>query len=310
MHHQPTRLALLVLLILNVVACASSAPAGGGEYWPPSSASAAASATDDAVVLAAGDIAACDSDGDEATAALLDELDGTILAAGDLAYPDGTAGDFARCYDTSWGRHKDRTRPVPGNHEYETDGAAAYFEYFGAVAGDPAEGWYAFDVGEWRIIGLNSNCDEIGGCGAESPQGVWLNEELETTQRACTLSYWHHPRWSSGEEHGSDDLTDAFWWLLHDAGADLVLTAHDHQYERFVPMDETGAADPDGMAEFVVGTGGRSLYEFAEILPTSAVHDASTYGVLRLTLRADSYEWEFVAASDSPFEDSGNASCR
>ena len=308
MHHQRTRLALLVLLVLNLVACASIAPAGSGE--PSNSTSAAASATDDAVVLAAGDIAACDSEGDEATAALLDGLDGTILVAGDLAYPDGTAADFARCYDPSWGRHKDRTWPVPGNHEYETEGAAAYFDYWADGVGDPAEGWYAFDLGAWRIISLNSNCEEIGGCGAESPQGAWLREELESHERGCTLAYWHHPRWSSGVEHGSSAATDAFWRLLHRAGADLVLTAHDHEYERFVPMDETGAADPDGMVEFVVGTGGRSLYEFAEILPTSAVHDSSTFGVLQLTLSPDSYDWEFIAASGSPFADSGTGACR
>ena len=279
------------------------------QFAPPVRTSASSSA-DSSGVMVAGDIAACDSAGDEATAALLDELDGTILVPGDLAYPKGTAGDFVRCYDASWGRHKDRTFPVPGNHEYETDGAAGYFDYWADGVGDPAEGWYAFDLGEWRIIGLNSNCDEIGGCGAQSPQGAWLTEELEATQRACTLAYWHHPRWSSGAEHGSSAATDAFWRILHDAGADLVMTAHDHQYERFQPMDETGAADPEGMVEFVVGTGGKSLYEFAEILATSAVHDASTYGDLRLTLRADSYDWEFVAVSDSPFEDSGTASCR
>ena len=310
MHHSRTTCALLLLVLLGTTACdhppsVSLAPTAGGSPSPST-----ADDGDQAVVLAAGDIAACDSDGDEATAALLDDLDGTILAVGDLAYPDGAARDFGRCYDTSWGRHRDRTRPVPGNHEYETNGAAAYFEYFGPVAGDPAEGWHAFDLGEWRIIGLNSNCQEIGGCGAESPQAAWLRGELETTKRACTLAYWHHPRWSSGEEHGSSAATDAFWRLLHDASAELVLTAHDHQYERFEPMDEGGEADSEGMVQFVVGTGGRSLYDFAAILPNSAAHDASTYGVLRLTLRPGAYDWEFAAASAAAFEDSGTAPCR
>ncbi len=312
MHHPRTTSAALLLVVISAAACTSSpsvTPAPTESAGPSPSASTADDGAQ-AVVLAAGDIAACDSDGDEATAALLDELEGTILVLGDLAYPDGTPADFAQCYDPSWGRHRDRTRPVPGNHEYETDGAAAYFDYFGAAAGDPDGGWHAFDLGEWRIIGLNSNCEEVGGCGAESPQGSRLREELEENRADCTLAFWHHPRWSSGEEHGSDDLTDTFWRLLHDAGADLVLTAHDHQYERFVPMDGEGAADPGGMVEFVVGTGGKSLYEFAEILPTSAAHDASTYGVLRLTLRPGAYDWEFVPTADAGFEDSGTAFCR
>jgi hypothetical protein len=121
-------------------------------------------------ILGAGDIAACDSDGDEATAALLDELEGTILALGDVVYEDGNAREFARCYDPSWGRHRDRTRPVPGNHEYQTEGAAGYFDYFGAAAGTPGAGWYSFDLGDWHLIGLNSNCDQIGGCEEGSPQ--------------------------------------------------------------------------------------------------------------------------------------------
>jgi Calcineurin-like phosphoesterase len=275
-------------------------------------ASEIASAGDAVVVLAAGDVGACDSNGDEATAALLDELDGTILALGDLAYPDGTAKDFAKCYDPSWGRHADRSRPVPGNHEYETDGATAYFDYFGDAAGDPGEGWYAFDIGSWHLIAMNSNCGAVGGCNEGSDQTTWLQDQLPglSPPHGCTLAYWHHPRWSSGHEHGSSAATDVFWQLLYDAGADVVLTAHDHQYERFVPLDSSGAADPDGMVEFVVGTGGKSLYEFDEILPTSAAHDNSSYGVLKLTLLPSAYDWEFVPTSDTAFEDSGSATCR
>ncbi len=248
--------------------------------------------------MAAGDIGACDSSGDEATAALLDGMDGTILALGDLAYPDGTVRDFDSCYETSWGRHRDRTRPIPGNHEYESDDAVPYFQYFGDAAGDPGEGWYAFDLGTWHLIALNSNCDAVGGCDAGSEQAQWLQEQLAALSlpSGCTLAYWHHPRWSSGHEHGSAQSRTASGGP-HNAGADVVLTGHDHQYERFVPMDVEGAADPDGMVEFVVGTGGRSLYEFAEILPTSAAHDNSSYGVLKLTLRPGAYDWEFVSTS-------------
>jgi 3',5'-cyclic AMP phosphodiesterase CpdA len=262
-----------------------------------------------AVVLAAGDIAGCDSGGDEATAALLDGLAGSVLALGDLAYPDGTADEFASCYDPSWGRLKSRTWPVLGNHEYETPGAAPYFAYFGAIAGDPAEGWYSFELGDWHLIALNSNCDEIGGCDLESPQADWLRADLAANNARCTLAYWHHPRWSSGSEHGVDPRTDGLWRILALAGADVVLTGHDHVYERFVPMDAEGAAATEGLVEFVVGTGGRSLYGFYKILPTSATHDNATFGVLQLTLRPDAYDWAFVSATGTRFADSGTADC-
>jgi hypothetical protein len=262
------------------------------------------------VVLAAGDIAACDSVGDEATAELLDILEGMVITLGDNVYPDGTAAEFADCYDPSWGRHLDRTRPSAGNHDYETEAAAAYFAYFGATAGTPGEGWYSYNLGAWRVLVLNSNCDEIGGCGPDSPQAAWLRADLAAHPTDCTLAYWHHPRWSSGEPHGSDPRTDALWRTLHEAGADLVLTAHDHLYERFVPMDATGSAADPGMVAFVVGTGGRSLYEFATALPTSAARDNSTYGVLQLTLHPDAYDWEFVPASDTGFTDAGSTDCR
>ena len=241
---------------------------------------------------------------------MLDGLDGTILALGDLAYESGTAEQFAACYDLSWGRHRSRTWPVPGNHEYETAGAAPYFAYFGAAAGTPGEGWYSFDLGAWHLIALNSNCDEIGGCDLDSPQADWLRADLAANNAECTLAYWHHPRWSSGDEHGSDPRTDALWQILFTAGADLVLTGHDHIYERFVPMDANGAASPTGMTEFVVGTGGRSTYGFGAILPTSATHDNATYGVLQLTLHPDAYDWEFVSATGTRFADSGSADCR
>jgi hypothetical protein len=281
----------------------SPTPAPSEASTPPSSAPAP-------VVLAAGDIAACDSNGDEVAATLLDDLAGTILTLGDNAYPDGTTADFANCYDPSWGRHRTRTYPSAGNHEYQTADAAPYFAYFGAAAGEPGQGWYSFDLGAWHLIALNSNCEEVGGCDPASPQAEWLRADLAAHPATCTLAYWHHPRWSSGDGHGSDSRTDGFWRILFDAGADLVLTAHDHEYERFVAMDADGAVDPNGMVEFVVGTGGRSLYEFGDILPTSAARDNSIYGVLRLTLRADGYEWEFVGVSDTGFSDAGSAGCR
>ena len=155
------------------------------------------------VVLAAGDIANCHAQGDEATAELLDGIDATVLALGDEAYPKGTAANFEECYEPSWGRFKERTKPVPGNHEYETEGARGYFEYFGEAAGDPEEGYYSFDVGSWHVVALNSNCEEVR-CGPGSSQTRWLEEDLAANDGArCTLAYMHHPRFSSGEKHGS-----------------------------------------------------------------------------------------------------------
>jgi Calcineurin-like phosphoesterase len=301
-----------LLLALLLAACtASASPSVSPSSSPPAPAESEGTTApaQDAVVLAAGDIGACDSDGDEQTAAMLDGLDGTILALGDLAYESGTAEQFAACYDPSWGRFRSRTWPVPGNHEYETSGAGPYFEYFGAAAGAPGQGWYSFDLGAWHLIALNSNCDEIGGCELDSPQADWLRADLAGNDAACTLAYWHHPRWSSGSEHGVDPRTDALWRMLAVAGADIVLTAHDHVYERFVPMDADGAAAANGMVEFVVGTGGRSRYGFSKILATSATHDNATYGVLQLTLHPSGYDWEFVSATGTRFADSGSADC-
>jgi len=302
-----TRRTSALLAVLLAACTPSVSPSAPATVSATPSPSPQAPAPD---VLAAGDIAACDSSGDEATADLLDNLEGTILTLGDNAYPDGTTADFANCYAPTWGRHLDRTYPSAGNHEYETEGAAGYFAYFGDRAGKSGEGWYSFDLGAWHLIALNSNCDAIGGCGPHSPQAAWLRADLAEHPTNCVLAYWHHPRWSSGDEHGSDPRTDTLWRILFTAGADLVLTAHDHIYERFVPMDATGGAAPTGLTEFVVGTGGRSRYGFGAILPTSATHDNATYGVLQLTLHPDAYDWEFVSASGTRFSDSGSADCR
>jgi hypothetical protein len=169
------------------------------------------------VIVAAGDIANCSSEGDEATAKLVGSIDGaTVLTLGDEAYPHGTAQDFRECYEPTWGQFKERTRPIPGNHEYETEGASAYFDYFGKVAGDPDEGYYSYDLGAWHIVALNSNCGEGEiRCGPGSAQTKWLKEDLAAhaaDKGRCTLAYMHHPRFSSGEEHGS---TPTLPVLLH-----------------------------------------------------------------------------------------------
>ena len=264
----------------------------------------------DVTVAAAGDIAGCDTMGDEATADLVDRLaPDLVVTAGDNAYPDGTPAEFAECYDPTWGRFKAKTRPTPGNHEYHT-GAVGYFGYFGDAAGDPAKGYYGFDFGGWHFVALNSNCVHIGGCQAGSPQEQWLRADLAASAAGCTVAYFHHARFSSGARHGSDPRTQALWQALYDAGADIVVSGHDHTYERFAPQTPSGLPDPvRGIREFVVGTGGRSLYPFsATPAPNSEVRYNESFGVLVLTLRRDGYDWRFVPTAGT-FTDSGSGSC-
>jgi len=231
-----------------------------------------------------------------------------VLALGDIQYEVGAVDAFEASYDASWGRVKSVTRPVPGNHEYHTAGAAGYFEYFGAGAGDPTKGYYSYELGNWHVVALNSNCEAIGGCDAGSAQERWLRADLAAHPSRCTLAYWHHPRYSSGW-HGSDSSYVAFWQALVDADADLVLVGHDHDYERFAPQDARGRRDLErGIREFVVGTGGKNLRPFTRVSPNSEARDATSLGVLELTLGADAYEWRFRAAVGS-FTDSGSASC-
>lgn len=273
-------------------------------------------------VAAAGDIACDPTDADfaggrgegsrcrqQATSELLASGDyDAVLALGDIQYEDGAFVKFLSSYERSWGRVKASTRPVPGNHEYRSDGAAGYFRYFGQAAGDPARGYYSFDIGSWHVVALNSNCAEIDGCGQGSPQETWLRRDLAASSATCTLAYWHHPRYSSGL-HGGDSTYRAFWQVLYDAGADVVLVAHDHGYERFAPQDARGARDlTRGLRQFVVGTGGRSLRTFPRIAPNSEVRDVSSFGVLELTLGPSAYEWRFRPAVGS-FTDAGSASC-
>ena len=216
------------------------------------------------VLLAAGDIASCASDGDEATAALIRARPRAVVATlGDNVYDAGRPNEFERCYAPTWGAAKNRTRPTPGNHDYDTPGAAGYFTYFGRRAGDPARGWYSYRLGGWHVVVLNSNCDQVGGCHRGSEQERWLRRTLAANRVRCTLAYWHHPRFSSGAKHGGSPATADFWTALYEAGADIVLSGHDHVYERFTPQTPDATAAPGrGIREFVVGTGGRSLYSF------------------------------------------------
>src|SRR5581483_6223433 len=214
-----------------------------------------------------------------------------------------------RCYAPTWGRFKARTRPAVGNHEYVTPGAAGYFAYFGAAAGDPATGYYSYDLGAWHVIVLNGNCGEVGGCGAGSAQQQWLAADLAAHPVVCTLAYWHQPRFSSGP-HASDGAYRPFWQTLYDAGADVVLNGHDHIYERFLPQTPGGLLDTArGLRQFTVGTGGASQYGIAFPLATSEVRNGQVYGVLKLTLHPRGYDWEFVPVAGESFTDSGSDHC-
>ena len=257
-----------------------------------------------ATMVGAGDIAACGETAHEATAQVLDTIPGTVFTTGDNAYPDGTAQQFADCYEPTWGRHKGRTRPSPGNHDYHTPGGAAYFAYFGTNAGDPSRGYYSYDLGDWHVIVLNSNID----IGTNSPQLLWLRGDFAAHSTLCAVAYWHHPRFSSGQ-HGSDDSIQPIWDALFEAGVDVVLNGHDHNYERFAPQTPTGAPDAArGIREFVVGTGGKTLRGFGGVAANSEIRNSDTYGVLKLTLRSTDYDWDFIPGSGQ-FVDSGTGTC-
>lgn len=263
----------------------------------------------DPVLIAAGDIASCSSTGARATAALLDALPGTVVTLGDNAYQSGTAAEFANCYDPTWGRRRADTRPAPGNHDYVTPGASAYYAYFGSAAGDPARGYYSYDLGTWHIVAINSNCSAIGGCGAGSSQEMWLRADLAAHPASCTLAYWHHPLFSSGS-HGGQAYMQPIWNALYEAGADIILNGHDHIYERFGPQTPTGAADAAfGVREFIVGTGGASHYTVDKILPNSEARNTDTYGVLSLKLHPAGYDWQFVPEAGRSFSDNGSGTC-
>lgn len=258
------------------------------------------------VFVGAGDIASCGSSGDEQTASLLDNISGTVFTLGDNAYDNGTAAEYTNCYGPSWGRHKGRTHPAPGNHDYQTAGASGYFGYFGAAAGDPSKGYYSYELGGWHIVVINSNIATAAG----SVQEQWLRSDLRDHPSLCTLAYWHHPRFSSGAQHGNDDSMQPIWQALYDAGAELILSGHDHIYERFAPQTATGQLDAaKGIREFVVGTGGAGLYDIGTIKPNSEVRNNLTRGVLKLTLYADRYEFQFVHVAGASFTDSGSGSC-
>jgi calcineurin-like phosphoesterase family protein len=270
----------------------------------------------DPVIAGAGDIASSGS-GDEATAKLLDGMPdlAAVFTTGDNAYPDGTDANYAAYYEPTWGRHKARTRPVPGNHEYHVGDATGYFTFFADSAGTRAKGWYSYDVGAWHLIALNSSstgstCSPVP-CGPGSEQYGWLEADLAAHPNKCVLAYWHHPLHSRGNYTPGIAGVKPLWDLLYDNGADLVLNGHDHNYQRFAPMNKAGARDDLlGIREFVIGEGGTNS-EYAVQAPGGNL-DASqsgTHGVLRLVLHPTSYDWEFVPVAGKTFTDAGSGAC-
>jgi hypothetical protein len=235
---------------------------------------------------------------------MLDGIEGTVFTLGDNAYPDGTAEDFERCYAPSWGRHKQRTRPVPGNHEYHSARARAYFEYFGEAAGEPGKGYSSYELGGWHVVALNSELPEE----ARAEQERWLREDLEAHPARCTLAYMHRPLFSSGQGRDTTGVKP-LWEALYEAGADVVVAGHDHFYERFAPQTPEGHADPErGLREFVVGTGGMKLYVFGPAQANSEVRLEGQFGLMKLTLEDGAYTWEFLPVEGGVL-DQGRGTC-
>lgn len=277
---------------------------------PVSAADSESSDSTALVLFAVGDVAQCHgaSPVDAPTAQvahLLANSTAPILMIGDIAYPKGSATDFSECFAPVWGAMKARILPVPGNHEYETPDAEPYYQYFGATAGEAGRGYYTTQIGAWRLIGLNSNIDTA----EDSTQERWLKQELANHPSRCTLAFWHHPRFSSGL-HGNTQSMQAIWKDLYEAGVEIAITGHDHDYERFAPQSDVGMADTArGVREFVVGTGGAVLRPFAQIQPNSEVQIAHSFGALKLTLGEMGYDWQFLSADSGKVNDYGAGTC-
>jgi 3',5'-cyclic AMP phosphodiesterase CpdA len=284
-----------------------SASASRGEFateYRAGEAEPSTTAGQTVVLIGAGDIANSGS-GDSQTAKLIAAYpNATVFTAGDNAYSSGSSSNFSSYYAPTWGKFKSRTRPAPGNHDYNTSGAKPYYSFFGSQAGPSGRGYYSYNYGDWHLISLNSNISMAAG----SAQDNWLKADLAANRTACTLAYWHHPRFSSGE-HGSSTKSSAIWNTLYNAGAEIVLVGHDHDYERFAPMTSAGKLDnARGIREFVVGMGGTGHRSMGKIA-NSVARNANTYGVLKLTLAPTSYQWEFIPVAGGTYKDSGSGTC-
>jgi acid phosphatase type 7 len=271
-----------------------------------------------AQLVAVGDIADCatsgvPSSGRTGTALLLGSLPGTVITLGDANNGDGTLSTYNSCFDAAWGRHKSRIRPVPGNHDYFVSNAQGYVDYFTAAIAKPnGTTYYSFDVGSWHAIALDANCSYVsGGCASGSAQEKWLRQDLAAhSSTHCTIAYFHQPRYSSGE-HGNNTNTQPLWQALSEYGVEMVLSGHDHVYERFAPMDASGnlLTNGKGIVQFVVGTGGAQLRSFSTTKANSLVRISQTYGVLSLSLRTTGYDWAFIPISGGSASDSGSREC-
>ena len=295
---------VLVLIALSVVACASP-DADRGER-PRALPSVTLRGTGgDPVIAAAGDIAQ-QGDPSEAnlqTADLILALAPTaVLTLGDNQYEDGDLAEFRDSYDLTWGQFRDITHPVPGNHDYHVEGAQGYFDYFGDSA-NPPEGYYSFDIGSWHLVAVNSGEGVVS-----DEQLAWIRRDLRSDDQLCELAYWHHPRWSSGDNHGSDEEMAAVWRLMYRQGVDVVLNGHDHLYERFARLNAAGQLDRHGVREIIAGTGGDSLYGFGDRVTGSRVR-ISEYGLLTLVLHEQGYGWDFLRAEDGRSLDDGRTAC-
>jgi hypothetical protein len=295
----------------------------------------AAASANSVTIAAVGDIACKNPPGNNVHVCRYDDVSDLIaghgydafLALGDEQYEYGRYADFLDNYDPYFGRLLPRTYPVPGNHEYGTTDAAGYFRYFGDDARS-AGGYYSFDLGAWHVIALNSAiCSPFTGapCGPGTPEYDWLKRDLAAHPNAedpCTLAYWHHPlfdweKYQNNHWIQSFDLDRGkpFWRLLQRAGADVVLTGHNHNYQRYLPMDADGSFDPShGLVEFIVGTGGRNTNELGSPStrpPTFVTGQDDAMGILSMTLTDGSYSWRWIPAAGQPttFIDAGTASC-
>jgi hypothetical protein len=297
-------------LVIFILVCASLS-CGGTEFSSLSQAGPSpfgelerSASSPAAVLVGAGDIARCGLPGAEQTAKLLDGISGTVFIAGDNAYMDGSASDYRNCYHPTWGRHRHRTRPVPGNHEYQTPNAAGYFDYFGASAGPAGLGYYSYTLGSWLVLAVNSEVP----LGVGSAQLQWVSDQLATNSHRCTLVYWHRPLFSSGRNGPNPDMLQ-LWRVLYSMDVDIVLNGHDHLYERFAPQTPEGRLDPvKGIRQFTVGTGGAPLYELSGTAANSEVI-ASVWGVAAFTLQNDRYSWAFTPVEGESFRDSGTGMC-
>jgi 3',5'-cyclic AMP phosphodiesterase CpdA len=285
----------LILLALALLVSLSITPRADAAQTPEP----------DPVLVGAGDIALCGSEGAKQTAKLIESIEGVVFTTGDNVYQRGIADEFRNCYDRTWGKFKHRTYPVPGNHDWATDSGAPYFAYFGENAGPAGLGYHSFDLGAWHLVMLNSNIE----AGMESPQVKWLRDDLSTNPAVCTLAVWHHPLFSSGP-HGNNPHMQDVWRVLNQYQVSVVITGHDHDYERFAPQDADGKLDPArGIREFVVGTGGAPYYAVTVLRDNSEVRRNFSWGVIKFTLHPASYEWDWIPVADDVQHDTGSAMC-